>query len=278
MAEKVGKGNSDYTPIFELVQENKVAGFLKSLGYHYYYAGDWWNPTAISKQADKNINLYINSNEFLRKFFGTTILKPIIGDYYKGNKLFGFFPDRIYENTNYKFKKLKTIAGEKSPKFIFAHMLFPHHPYLFDKNCQRVEAERKMPEKEKYLEQLTCANSKIKELVDAILSRSKRPPIIIIQSDEGPYKVDEMNLDGEGTDWTKVSDEAVATHMNILNAYYLPGYDYSKLYSSITPVNSFRLIFNHYLGTKLKQLADKSYFIPNINRPYDFFEIKKLNK
>lgn len=276
LADKFAKENSDYTPIFDLVQNNKLASFLKKQGYFYIYAGDWWGPTQVSKQANKNINLYAGSSEFLRKFLETTILKPLIGEYYKGNQLFGFFQDRIYENTNYKFEKLNNIADEKSPKFVFAHMLLPHHPYLFDKNCKRVDDKRDMPEKEKYLEQLTCANSKIKKLIEAIFTRSKKPPIIIIQSDEGPYKIDEMNLDGERTDWTKVSDEALKTHMRILNAYYLPGFDYKKLYPSITPVNSFRLIFNYYFGANLKNLPDKSYFIPNIDSPYNYFEITDM--
>ena len=32
-----------------------------------------------------------------------------------------------------------------------------------------------------------------------------------------------------------------------------------KLYPSITPVNSFRLVFNHYFGTNFDMLADESY-------------------
>lgn len=273
---KVGKDNSDYTPIFDMVQNNKVASFLKSQGYYYIYAGDWWEPTRVSKIADLNINRYAGYNEYGRKFLGTTILKPLIGEYYKGNNFFGFFQDRIYENTNYKFAKLGVIASKPSPKFVFAHMLIPHFPYLFDKDCKRVEDERKLPEKKKYLEQLTCANSKIKKLISAILSNSKNPPVIIIQSDEGPYKVDEMNLNGEQIDWTKVSKEAIKTHLNILNAYYLPGYDYKKLYPNISPVNSFRLVFNHYINTDLKLLQDRNYFIPNIDRPYNYTDITEI--
>lgn len=273
LARQVGRDASDYTPIFDQVRHNQVANFLKKQGYYYIYAGDWWEPTRVSKQADININLYASSSEFLRKFLRTTIVRPLIGDYYKGNQLFGFFQDRIYENTNYKLKKLNQIVNKKSPKFIFAHMLFPHHPYLFDKDCRRADGERNMPEKKKYLEQLVCVNSKIKELITTIFSQSKKPPIIIIQSDEGPYKVTEMGLDGEKADWRKVSSEAVKTHMKILNAYFLPGFDYGKLYPSITPVNSFRLIFNHYFGTQLPLLPDKNYFIPNIDRPYDYTDI-----
>ena len=42
-------------------------------------------------------------------------------------------------------------------------------------------------------------------------------------------------VDGGNDEWQK-----------ILNAMYLPGMDYEQLSESISPVNTFRLIFNHY--------------------------------
>ncbi|HLC94214.1 MAG TPA: sulfatase-like hydrolase/transferase [Patescibacteria group bacterium] len=272
-AKKVGVENSDYTPAFKLVEDNTVARLLKSAGYQYFYFGDWWGPTNVSKLADKNFNLYANSNEFTRKFFQTTLIALLLGNYFEGNKLFGFFQDRIYENTNYKFEKLGQIVQEKGPKFIFVHMLFPHHPYIFDANCRRVDDKRKQTEDQKYIAQLQCANTKVKKMIERILQRSKKPPIIILQSDEGPFKTDEMRRDGEQTDWTKVTDAAIERHMKILNAYFLPGFDTSKLYPSLSPVNTFRLIFNEYFGADFKLLPDKSYFIPHLDRPYQYMEI-----
>lgn len=273
LSRKMGEENSDYTSVFALVQNNKVGRFLKASGYRYLYFGDWWGPTSVNKLADRNINLYANSDEFLRKFLQTTLLINLLGDYWSGSRLFGFFADRIWENTNYKFSQLEKIAEEKSPKFIFAHMLFPHYPYIFDKNCLQVDDKRNKPEDEKYLEQLQCANKKVKKMIAAILEKSKKPPIIILQSDEGPFKVDEMRRDGEVIDWTKVSDQAIRRHMRILNAYYLPGFDYQNLYPSVSPVNTFRLVFNYYFGTNFKILPDKSYFIPHIDRPFKYLEI-----
>ena len=48
---------------------------------------------------------------------------------------------------------------------------------------------------------------------------------------------------------------------NILNAYYLPDIDIGILYPHITPVNSFRVVFNQYFGTDFELLKDKNYFI-----------------
>jgi hypothetical protein len=44
-----------------------------------------------------------------------------------------------------------------------------------------------------------------------------------------------------------------------LSAFYLPGYDQS-LSPTITPVNNFRLIFDHYFGADLDLLPDYSNF------------------
>ena len=46
-----------------------------------------------------------------------------------------------------------------------------------------------------------------------------------------------------------------------LNAYYLPGEGGEPLYESITPVNTFRIIFNSYFNTDYDLLENKMYWI-----------------
>jgi hypothetical protein len=57
--------------------------------------------------------------------------------------------------------------------------------------------------------------------------------------------------------------------MAILNAYFLPGDGERQLYSAITPVNSFRVIFNRYFGGQFDLLKDSSYF-SYYQRPFEF--------
>ena len=45
----------------------------------------------------------------------------------------------------------------------------------------------------------------------------------------------------------------------ILNAYYLPGIGQGDLYPTISPVNSFRVVFNQYFGGKFPLLPDLSF-------------------
>jgi hypothetical protein len=94
------------------------------------------------------------------------------------------------------------------------------------------------------------------------------PPIIIVQSDEGPYP-DFL----DGFEWTETSgsDVDLRTKTGILSAYYLPGTEEGILYPSITPVNSFRLVFNLYFGTDLDLLPDRCYYWSA--RQYGFIDV-----
>ena len=66
--------------------------------------------------------------------------------------------------------------------------------------------------------------------------------------------------------------------MGILNAFYLPGISMDAISPTITPVNTFRLIFNLYFGTDFPLLPDKSYIIKDMDHPYLFIDVTdKLN-
>jgi hypothetical protein len=56
--------------------------------------------------------------------------------------------------------------------------------------------------------------------------------------------------------------------MKILNAYYLPGHA-DQLYTSISPVNTFRVVLNSYFGTNFPLLEDVSYY-SSLSCHYDF--------
>jgi hypothetical protein len=56
--------------------------------------------------------------------------------------------------------------------------------------------------------------------------------------------------------------------MTILNAYYLPGEE-SRLYPTITPVNTFRIILDAYFGQDYPLLPDVSRYSP-IDNQYSY--------
>jgi len=135
------------------------------------------------------------------------------------------------------------------------------------------EAEFSMDEwgpaqKEYYLNQLIYVNTEVKRLVNEILSGSETPPVIILQADHGP-----RNTFIEGRYPT---DDMFREGMRILNALYIPCEGSSDLlYESMTPVNTFRVIFNSCFGMDYELLDDMSYNSFKVE-PYRFKDVTDI--
>jgi hypothetical protein len=173
-------------------------------------------------------------------------------------------PDQVL-GQNYRdrfnniFDNMEKIANMPGSQFAYIHLISPHPPFVFDPEGNPTyppdfwNEQRQYPADlyaKGYTNQLTYLNKKTLEAIDTIMSESDTPPIIILQGDHGP--------------WLQPKDRK----MWILNAYYLPGHN-DKLYSTITPVNTFRVVFNSYFGGNYDILKDVSYFSPVPNL-YDF--------
>jgi len=162
----------------------------------------------------------------------------------------------------FAFDKVEEIASIEGPTFTFAHIISPHPPYLFDRNGNILHQQSKdigifklWKQKNLYVEQLLYINQRTLKMVSTLLTKSKIDPIIVIQSDHGSTTLDQFF-----TDLDDLTSEQLEERLEILNVYHLPKGGNSELYTSITPVNSFRKILNIYFGTNLKYLEDKSYF------------------
>ncbi len=160
------------------------------------------------------------------------------------------------------FNSMKRVAKMQGPKFVYVHLILPHPPFVFGPDGEYTNPadfwnQQKLYPADKfklgYTNQMTFMNRKMLQVVDTIISESKTPPIIILQGDHGP--------------WIQPNPQ----HFFILNAYYLPGHE-TELYPTISPVNSFRLIFNDYFGGKYDMLKDKTYFSP-VPKLYKFSEV-----
>jgi hypothetical protein len=160
------------------------------------------------------------------------------------------------------FDSMDEIAQMPGPQFVYVHVISPHPPFVFDGEGNPTYPADFWNEKRMYpydlyskglQNQTTFLNKKMLEAIDTLLSKSDTPPIIIIQGDHGP--------------WMLPKDQ----RMWILNAYYLPGHA-EVLYPTISPVNTFRLVFNAYFGGNYDMLDDVSYFSPVPNL-YDFTRV-----
>jgi hypothetical protein len=243
------KNKQDYSVFYKMIEDNEVKDFLKSKGYKFVFFSSDFTITKTNKYADRVVQCDWG-NEFLLVMLESTMLYPFEKDY--------LAPQERRKHIPCVFSELAKIPEEDGPVFAFAHMVLPHPSYVFDENGdmpsqagQEIWTER---EKEKmYIGQVKYTNRMVKDLVDKILSRSKIPPIIILQGDHGTRLT--MHSFRTST-WTEKNIQA---RMGILNAYYLPGGGDKMLYDSITPVNTFRVIFNYYFHANFSLLDDTSY-------------------
>lgn len=263
--------STDWKPLYEKLQNFQIWHILRQKGYQYYHFGSWWGPTGKNRYADRNFNLFFLS-EFTTAIYSTTMFYPI-GERIKIPYLDTRFAQ--FRRVLYKFDELAKIAHQMKPTFVFAHMIIPHEPFVFEADgdflSKQNELERDV--KTKYTDQLIYINKRIKQLVDQIIENSTISPIIILQADEGPYP-ERYEKDTANFQWSKASREELEQKMGIFNAYYFPDGDYSGIYNSITPVNTFRLVMNKYFSENYPLLEDK-FFLSNMFFPYKFFQYKR---
>jgi hypothetical protein len=147
-------------------------------------------------------------------------------------------------------EKLPEIPDLPGSKFIFAHILSPHRPFIFLPDGSINEDDRfysndgngidENYSRQGYAYQVQYINNQLIPILTRIIEKSKVPPIIIIQGDHGSSQADRYP---------------------ILNAYYLPDDLAEQLYPDISPVNSFRLVFNDFFERSYPLLDDVSYSV-----------------
>ena len=230
-----------------ILKHSAVRSFLEEQGYQIVSAPTGWDMTEW-KDADVYLDYdrsYSALPEFEKLVMDTTVLRIVLD--------FNLFDiNRITDNNHRSrvlslLKHLKRLPTEEGDLFVFAHLVIPHPPYRFGPNGEWLDG-RPANLQTAYIGQVIFINREILEVIDEILAKSETPPIIVIQGDHGPPP--------------QLSPSS-AQKMPILNAYYLPGVDVDKvLYSSISPVNTFRVILNSYFGQDLSLLEDISYYAP----------------
>jgi len=265
LSDTVGEDSNDRSVPYQMIEDNKVVNYLKSKGYKFIHFSSGWGPTNYNKNADLNIAVsHTRWNEFNTLLIQTTAL-----DAFEKK----FFQDVGRSRVLNTFKGLADVNEIEGKKFIFSHIVCPHPPYLFDREGNAVPAadfdmNNWGPEqKEYYLNQLIYVNKEIKNLVGEILAGSESPPVIILQADHGP-----RNTFMEGRYPT---DDMFKEGLRILYAIYIPESKYDLLYDTITPANTFRVIFNTCFGEDYELLEDVNYNSFEF-APYQFTDITEI--
>ncbi len=271
--------------LVNLVDNNKVRSLLAENGYQLISFRNEYKATIPSAEI-----YYDDSQSALA--YPVTAFESILIDHTMARVLshFPLFNRALIEmpyDTHRRhilsaFERLREVPALDGDYFVYAHIIAPHPPFVFNEEGETVTHDtpftlndanyyiRDHSQKSYitgYRRQIQYVNTLVLETIDAILSRSTTPPIIIIQGDHGP---------GAHLHWGSLEHTIPAERFGILNAYYFPDQEYELLYPSISPVNSFRVLFNHFFGADYALLPDRHYY-SSWSFPFDFIEVTDIS-
>lgn len=263
-ADQLGKESKNYLPVRELLFNSEVIQNFKSLGYKIVIFNSGW----VSPDEFKNVDVSLCKDERL--------VDSVLLDTVTSTSMIGYFVERgseqqIRDRILCTFSELPTVKDDyEEPVFVFAHILVPHAPYVFGPNGEAIVPgtplySEKWDEKLAYVDQLKFTNKETQAMIEKLLENKDEEPIIIIESDHGTGFID----------WKNPTDEMLRQRFSNFNTYYFPSDAKNQLYEGITPVNSFRVIFNAYFNGNYPLLEDKAYW-SNGYAPYDIRDVTDI--
>jgi hypothetical protein len=261
-------------PLAHLIQSNRVAATLKEHGYRFVaftsgYGGVQFPNADAAPRATA-------LSDFEESIIQSTPIADLL--------------DRAYElrremhrrRIRYIFDHLADEADDRAPRFVFAHILSPHTPFVFradgtplpatnrnvyyDEEFEQGNPMDRTRFMSGYRGQVEYVTREIQQVLETLLADSTRRRLIILQGDHGPSMT--MN-------WSAPSPTAINERMSILSAYRVPPDIRSRLYPTITPVNTFRIILNRYFDGPAELLPDRSFF-STYDSPYRLSDVTSV--
>lgn len=242
-----------YIDLIDKFNNNKLMKLLKDKGY----------TTVVNESLSLGIpSINLQNIDYYYKYDNSRLKSSLLDDF--GNMLL----DRCmlkplsflvnFEASNghynlilYSYSKAKEIINLEGPKFSYIHISSPHTPFIFDQEGKYVpNNESNWKNKKYYLDQYIYVTKEIESIVNDILQKSKREPIIIIQSDHGPRPINNNNPE-------QSLDIPVEHMFKIFNAVYLPDGQYQDFYENIGAINTLRIVLNLYTGENFDLIEDE---------------------
>jgi hypothetical protein len=254
-----GSNDRNSEAVYAALLHSKVREEFENRGYKilaFDSGAGWLNwrdaDQFIAPEPEPFFSTSLDPFEYI--FLDTTALHPLMTRPF-------FLRNKYVHNYNrilFTLDELPKLTQLEGPKFVYIHMLIPHRPNIFmpdgSMNLNTDYYQKGVGEGinreydiEGYINNTKFINSRLPDVLRKLIEESPTPPIIIIQGDHG-YQLPDIRFDN-------------------LNAYFFPDRNYGMLYEKITPVNTFRVVFNTYFGSDYPLLKDQSINV-GINRPY----------
>jgi hypothetical protein len=268
------KSDEDREPIHRALGDHlAVPMALKELGYAYIHVSNWWTASTTNVDADRTYH-YEGQDEFSTVLAQTTLLRAFTEPEAAPTDPWDWRVLRAH--TLYALDHLDAIPELPGAKYVFAHLLVPHDPYVFDSDGSFMDRAQvnEQGHEESYRRQLSYVNDRIIQMVDRIIAGSGEDAVILLQADEGPFP-DRYRASEWAFQWRDATDAELEEKFGILFAMRVPGADLEAVgfHDAITPVNAFRVIFNARFGTNLPMRPDRIWAHENLSHFYNFYDV-----
>src|SRR5579871_5107157 len=253
---KVGSDGTVTTSIMKANQslsDNETMAILRKENYAIHFIAPFKN--TIQENGLGHFFDYLVDGQIPRQTLPGSIGATITSDL-RSNKLYYTKDSLDYveevqqkvaaiHSTIEQIKKTTDSNANRKPNFVYGHVLVPHVPHIFDstRGFLTYAQSSKLSLFETYTSQVRYANKIIEELVSYIKANNKRNTIIIIEGDHG---------------YRRFPDSLSMYALPNFSAIYFPDQDYTRLYDSLSPVNTFRIIFDQYFHQSFPLLKDSS--------------------
>jgi hypothetical protein len=248
---------------YRLLRDNRAAAFLRERGYRFVHLQSTWSGTGSNPYADdfRYCGGGLFRDDYLLAVAEVSWLRA-----------FGSRASLDLASCHLRnFETLASLAREPGPKFVFAHFVPPHHPYLFDRDgrvlrnanlSNQFEFQKKLWEdRQAYVDQLVFVSRKVEQAIGRLIADSKRSPAILLLSDHGPNLRDGV----EGGEYNRL-------RLASLSAVRLPGAPADSLPEGISNVNLLRVVLGRLFDAGLPTLPDR-HFVSNYRQPFNFTEV-----
>lgn len=286
IATAVGLDSRDRSTTYAMIEYNRSFRFLKRLGYEFVFYPSAYSASWRNRYADRQIPGPFRAKISLgAAVLAQTPLSVVVGWICRAQRCTAVYqrfpftpetPQRLKE----KLASLAEVARQPGPKFVLMHLLSPHEPYVFRRDCSTREALWPPADppvdslvKRAYTEQIECLNRLLLQGIDSVLGGSTAPPVIILQSDHGHGRMVLNAVTNEIIPLERLDDRRVAERTDIFAAYRFPYGGNTVLYDSITPVNVWPAMLNFYFGAGIPLREDATYWSDS-HSPFRFRRIE----
>jgi hypothetical protein len=233
-----------------------------------FFPSSWYAPTRTNADADSLFQPYSGFD------LSRALYRSELAAYFGRSTLFSKLLPRLRPYTvvdaDYArrvFAGVAALARDTASTFALVHVLQPHIPYIYDRDCRPLPAGAELQYgsspggRAALADELRCLNAQVLQTVRTIIAESPTPPIIIIQGDHGTQSLKLFESDGLPT------VAQARERFRAFGAYYLPDGGAAAIPDSITIVNVLRYVFGYYYGAELPPLPNTMYY-SHWKRPY----------